>query len=62
MTAKKKEPTRAAPSDDLSGRIKGSGLIQPGARRAMAERVTPLDKVVRVAKRFTVGKKKPAGK
>lgn len=41
---------RSAASDDRSGRIKGSNLIQPGAKPQF-DRETPMDKVVKGAKK-----------
>ena len=49
---------RSAASDDRSGRIKGSNLIQPGSKPQF-DRETPMDKVVKAAKKVA---KKVRGK
>ena len=49
---------RPAASDDRSGRIRGSNMIQPGAKPQF-DRETPMDKVVKAAKKVA---KKVRGK
>ena len=54
-------PRRSAPSDDLSGRIFGTGMIQPGAKPQYGA-PTPLEKTVAGFKKIAAKLKKPKPK